>query len=131
MLTVKTVMLGAVLGAMQAVPTADVNDLAWMAGYWLDCSNGREASHIRADDQGRLTYFAQPDGAPPTPFVLIESWPGRAKFRNLDPEDFPRHILYERDGDVLTARIDGEIGGEERIVQWRFDRAELNARCPG
>lgn len=158
MLTAKTLMLGAVLGATQPVPTADVNDLAWMAGYWLDCSNGREASEvwsdpragmiaglgvtvrngragfeasqIRADDEGRLTYFAQPDGAAPTPFVLIESGPGRATFENPD-NDFPNRILYHREGEVLTARIEGEIGGQARSMQWRFDRAELNTRCPG
>lgn len=157
MLTIKALMAGAVLAG--GPPTTDVNDLAWMAGYWLDCSNGREASeawsdpragmvaglgvtvrngrvgfeasHIRADEEGRLTYFAQPDGAAPTPFVLIESGPGRAKFENLDPHDFPRHISYEREGDGLTARIDGEIGGQARSVEWRFDRADLNTRCPG
>ncbi len=157
MLTIEALMTAAALAGAQ--PTADVNDLAWMAGYWLDCSNGREASevwsdpraglmmgaavtvrngrsgfeasHIRADAEGRLTYFAQPDGAPPTPFVLIESGPGRAKFENLDPDDFPRHILYERDGEALSARIDGEINGQARSARWRFDRAELNTRCPG
>ena len=25
-------------------PAATADDLGWMAGYWLDCSNGREAA---------------------------------------------------------------------------------------
>lgn len=156
MQTIEAVMLGAVMAG--AAPAADVRDLAWMSGYWSDCSDGREAteywsdpragmmaglavtvrdgragfeaSHIRADDQGRLTYFAQPDGAAPTPFVLIESGPTWARFENLDPGDFPRHIFYERQDDVLNARIDGEIDGQARSVQWRFNRMDLNARCP-
>lgn len=133
-------------------------DLSWLAGYWLDCSNGREvsetwsdprgglivghnvtlrggragfeAAHIGPTPDGGLAYHAQPDGAPATPFVLIEHGPGRAVFSNPE-NDFPHRILYSRDGDVLTARIEGEIDGRARAVDWRFHRAELNARCGG
>lgn len=153
------VMAAAVAAAQgQVAPAAQVDDLAWMAGYWLDCSRGREASetwsdpraglmvghavtvrdgragfevsHIRAGADGRLVYFAQPDGASPTPFALVDSGPGRARFENPDPDDFPRHILYARDGEALTARIEGEIDGRPRTVEWRFAPADLNARCP-
>lgn len=50
-------------------------------------------------------------------------------FSNLD-NDFPTHIRYERDGDGLRARIDGEIAGTPRSVAWRFEAAPLNSRCP-
>lgn len=149
----------ALAAALQGAPTPDVraDDLSWMAGSWLDCTGGREAyevwsdpraglivghavtvrgdragfeaSHIRADGEGRLTYYAQPDGAAPTPFVLIEAAPGRAVFSNPD-NDFPHRIIYQRDGEALTARIEGEIDGRERTAQWRFNPAALNARCP-
>lgn len=132
-------------------------DLSWMAGYWLDCTDGREASETWSDPRAGLmvgsavtvsrsgrpsfevshigmtpegfAYVAQPQGAPPTVFVLSESGPARAVFSNAG-HDFPQRVIYERDGDVLKARIEGEIDGQMRGMDWRFDRAELNARCP-
>jgi len=84
-----------------AAPAAPAPDLSWLAGYWLDCSGGREASETWSDPRaglivghsvtvrngrsgfesariaplkdGGLAYFAQPDGAPATPFRLIDS----------------------------------------------------------
>ncbi|RSB42822.1 MULTISPECIES: DUF6265 family protein [Brevundimonas] len=140
-----------------AAPASPAPDLSWLAGYWLDCSGGREASETWSDPRaglivghsvtvrngrsgfesariapmkdGGLAYFAQPDGAPATPFRLIDSGPQRAVFANPD-NDFPHRIIYDRAGDVLTARIEGADDDENRSVQWRFNRAELNARCP-
>ncbi len=140
-----------------AAPATPAPDLSWLAGYWLDCSGGREASETWSDPRaglivghsvtvrngrsgfesariaplkdGGLAYFAQPDGAPATPFRLIDSGPQRAVFANPD-NDFPHRIIYDRAGDVLTARIEGADDDENRSVQWRFNRAELNARCP-
>ena len=139
-------------------PAATAEDLGWMAGYWLDCSNGREAaeawsdprqglmvgwaltvrggragfeaSHIKADPEGRLGYFAQPDGAPPTLFLLTEQSDGRAVFQNTVADDYPARIIYARDGDRMTARIEGQINGRERSAAWTFERKELNSRCP-
>lgn len=139
----------------QAVaPTADTG---WMAGYWLDCSNGREASETWSDPRaglmvghavtvGRdgeasfevarigqtpqgLAYMAQPEGAPPTVFVLSDGGPNRAVFSNAE-NDFPTRVIYERDGDRLTARIEGEIDGSPRSMEWTFEAKPLNSRCP-
>jgi hypothetical protein len=140
-----------------AAPATPAPDLSWLAGYWLDCSGGREASETWSDPRaglivghsvtvrngrsgfesariatlkdGGLAYFAQPGGAPATPFRLIDSGLQRAVFANPD-NDFPHRIIYERAGDVLTARIEGADDDENRSMQWRFNRAELNARCP-
>lgn len=140
-----------------AAPASPAPDLSWLAGYWLDCSGGREASETWSDPRaglivghsvtvrngrsgfesariapmkdGGLAYFAQPDGAPATPFRLVDSGPQRAVFANPD-NDFPHRIIYERTGEILTARIEGADDDENRSVQWRFNRAELNARCP-
>lgn len=139
---------------IQAPPTLDVG---WMAGYWLDCADGREASETWSDPRaglavghavtvsasGRpsfevsyiaavpagLTYFAQPNGAPPTPFVLTDSGPARAVFSNPE-NDFPHRIIYERDGETLKARIEGVIEGQARSMEWTFKAAPLNSRCP-
>ena len=150
-------MLTATLAAalFQTSPVAPP-DISWLAGYWLDCSNGREASETWSDPRGGLSvghavtvtargvsfeaarigptpegfaYAAQPGGAPPTVFVISESGPNRAVFANPD-NDFPTRIVYERDGDALTARIEGEIDGQARSMEWNFTAAPLNTRCP-
>ena len=151
-------MLTALLAAAltQTAPPA-TRDMSWMAGYWLDCSDGREASetwsdpraglsvgHAVAVENGRASfevshigptpggfaYVAQPGGAPPTAFVISESGPRRAVFANA-ANDFPTRVIYERDGDALKARIEGEIGGQARSMEWRFRAAPRNTRCPG
>lgn len=91
--------------------------------------SGFESARIAPLTDGGLAYFAQPGGAPATPFRLVDSGPQRAVFANPD-NDFPHRIIYERAGDRLTARIEGADDDENRSVQWRFNRAELNARCP-
>ena len=147
-----TAMIAAAL--IQTAPAAP--DISWMAGYWLDCSNGREASETWSDPRGGLSvghavtiengrpsfevshigptaqgfaYVAQPGGVPPTAFVLAESGPMRAVFANAE-NDFPTRVIYERDGDALKARIEGEIGGQARSMEWNFRAAPLNTRCP-
>lgn len=131
-------------------------DLSWIAGYWLDCSNGREVSETWSDpraglmvghaltvSRGRVSfelshigltpqgyaYVAQPGGAPPTAFVVAETGPMRVVFASAE-NDFPTRIIYERDGDALKARIEGEINGQARSMEWNFTTARLNARCP-
>jgi len=150
-------MLTAALAAalIQTAP-APIPDLSWIAGYWLDCTDGREASETWSDPRGGLSvghaltvengrvsfevshlrrtaqgfaYVAQPGGAPPTVFVVAETGPMRVVFANAE-NDFPTRVIYERDGDALTARIEGEIDGQARSMQWNFRAAPLNTRCP-
>jgi len=150
-------MLTAILAAaLIQTASAPSPDLSWMAGYWLDCSSGREVSETWSDPRGGLSvghavtvqrdrvsfevshiglspqgfaYIAQPGGAPPTVFVLAESGPGRAVFANPE-NDFPTRVIYERDGDALKARIEGEIDGQARSMEWNFRAVPLNTRCP-
>lgn len=150
-------MLTAMLAAavLQTAPAA-TPDLSWMAGYWLDCSNGREVSETWSDpregllaghamtvSRGRVSfelshigptaggyaYVAQPGGVPPTNFVIADSGPMRVVFSNAE-NDFPTRVIYERTGDALKARIEGEINGQARSIEWNFSAAPLNARCP-
>jgi len=135
-------------------------DLGWMSGYWLSCEGGREVaetwsvprlnlmagtsitlrngqvgwelSRIAPTEPGAdapLAYFAHPEGQALTVFPVIESAPNRVVFQQ-SAHDFPQRVIYERDGDVLNARIEGEIEGQARAIRWRFQKAELNARCP-
>lgn len=108
-----------------------------MAGVSVTVRDGRvgfELSRIAPLDPNPaapLAYFAQPEGAPVTVFPVIASGPHQVTFEQPADDDFPKRIHYERTGDVLSARIEGEIDGQARTVEWRFQKAELNARCPG
>jgi len=135
-------------------------DLGWMAGYWLSCDGGREVAETWSTPRVNLmagtsitvrngragwelsriaptgpeadapfAYFAHPEGQTPTTFPVVESGPNRVVFQQA-AHDFPQRVIYERDGDVLNARIEGEIDGQARAIRWRFQKAELNARCP-
>lgn len=135
-------------------------DLGWMAGYWLSCEgqrqvaetwspprlnlmagtsitvrNGRagwELSRIAptsVEPDAPLAYFAIPEGQAPTTFPVVESGPNRVVFEQA-AHDFPKRVIYEREGDVLNARIEGEIDGQARAIRWRFQKADLNTDCP-
>lgn len=77
-----------------------------------------------------LAYFAHPEGQAVTVFPAIDAGPHRVVFEQAADDDFPKRVVYEREGDVLDARIEGVMDGQERIIRWRFQKAELNARCP-
>ena len=146
------------LVALPARAQDPVAGLDWMSGYWLDCSDGREASETWSDPrvglmaghavtvsaQGRVgfelafiatlpdgeaVYVVKPSGQDEVRFTLTEQGEDFVVFSNPD-NDFPTRIRYERDGDGLKARIDGEISGTPRSVEWHFEAAALNARCP-
>ncbi len=149
-------MLTAALAALIQTAPAATPDLSWIAGYWLDCSDGREVSETWSDPRAGLmaghaltvarsrvsfelahigpmpqgyAYVAQPGGAPPTAFVVAETGPNRVVFSNAE-NDFPTRVIYERDGDALKARIEGEINGQARSMEWNFRAVPLNTRCP-
>lgn len=123
----------------------------WMSGYWLACEGGETAENwigagrgvllgtnlsgggfeflrIAEDERGDIMYYSMPGGRlPPTEFALTGHADQRAVFEN-SAHDFPKRIIYERDGDVMVARIDGGEGSAQ-AMEWRFERAEFDARC--
>lgn len=154
-----TFLLATVLqaGSISGPVTAD--ELSWMSGYWLSCDGGREVSEtwsdargammlgttatteggrlttfelsrIGATDVGGVAYFAGVNGAPPVIFPAAEAAESRVVFENAD-NDFPQRVIYERRGDALHARIEGHMGDREQAMEWTYQKAELNARCPG
>ena len=69
---------------------------------------------------GGLVYVAQPNGRPPTEFVLTELRGTRAVFEN-PRHDSPQRIVYElSDGGVLSASIGFMNGG--RPTRFEFTR---------
>lgn len=122
-----------------------LTDLGWLAGTWSAESNGLlmeehwmpprggillglhrdsrpdkpaffEFLRIEEGEDG-IVYLASPRGRPATPFKMIEMMGTRVVFENTS-HDFPQRIIYERKGDQLTARVEGEVDGEARHSQW-------------
>jgi hypothetical protein len=144
--------------AVTAARGASVDELAWLAGswrleragvvveeHWLPPAGGTMLGvnrTVRGDGRtafeflriapvgGVPAYLASPGGAPPTPFRLIEVEGTRATFENLE-HDFPQRIVYQRDGERLTATISGTVDGVERSSswEWRLDERPLGARA--
>jgi hypothetical protein len=74
-----------------------------------------------------IVYLASPRGRyPPTRFALVESGPRWAVFENPS-HDFPRRIVYERKGNRLDARIEGEQDDQPISEEWSWRRTALEA----
>lgn len=141
--------------AQQGAPPNIAPD--WMSGYWLSCAGGEEVAEnwfgagagvllgtnltrssrtsfeflrIASNAQGGLSYYSMPNGrSPATEFAMVSNDGRRAVFEN-PAHDFPQRIIYARDGDVLTARIEGPVNGRIEGIDWRFQRAAPDTRCP-
>ena len=147
-------MLISLIAAAQ-LATTPASDLNWVAGYWLSCEGGREVAEYWSDArggilfnttvnlngdrvtsertqfatvEGRLSFIYEPTGAR-TVFPLVELEGRRAVFENPE-NDFPQRVIYSREGDVLTGRIEGTIDGQAQSMEWTYQAAELNTRCP-
>jgi hypothetical protein len=127
---------------------ATIADLGWLAGDWAG-TQGRATIEERwtaaaggamlavsrtiKDDRlaafeylriverdGGLVYIAQPNGRPPTEFVLTARTADSATFEN-PAHDFPKMIRYTRRADgTLEARVSG--AGGERPQTFVFTR---------
>jgi len=112
-----------------------IEDLAWLSGLWAagDGDQRREEHSMRPaggvivgmsrsqrpnkpplvefiriapGPDGRLAYHATPLGQATTAFTVTESATNFVVFANPE-HDFPQSITYRRDGDTLTAMIEG------------------------
>jgi hypothetical protein len=147
-------MWAAALQASQT-PPAPEPDLDWLAGYWLSCEDGVEVSEtwsrrrggimlgssitlsddafsweqtrIEASSEG-LSFHALPRGQAHASFRLVRSGPGEAIFENPE-HDFPQRVIYRRQGERLTGRIEGVANGQAQGIEWHYRAAPLNASC--
>ena len=147
-----TMAAGAQAPAPSSAPT--VKDVAWIAGCWGSTRNGRHiAEHwmppeggtmmgvsrttagekttewefliIRQGPKG-LDYVAKPSGQPEGTFTATQATATEVVFEN-PAHDFPKRIGYKRDGDSLTAWIEGPMNGQNR----RIDFPHRKAACGG
>jgi hypothetical protein len=93
-----------------------------------------EFEFLRIEErEGRLFYVALPSGQKETAFGAIEIADSTVLFENPE-HDFPRRIRYRLlpDGSLL-ARIEGEMGGSLRAVDYPMKRipcVEADGRKP-
>ena len=133
-------------------------DLSWMEGHWVSCDAGAPGmtaetwiaagevllganittAHdgtVAAWEQMRIvhtdsltSYVAMPNGGSPVTFVLTDQAPEGAVFENPE-HDWPQVIVYERDGDELTATA-RHTNPDQPSLTWTFTRADTGAGCP-
>jgi hypothetical protein len=138
----------------QPSPATGIHRLAWLTGTWVSARDEPplteehwiapaggtmfgvnrsiagdetlffEYLRIQQADDGTLIYLAAPLGRhPATSFRLVESTTDRFVFENPD-HDFPQRIIYERAGDSLTMRIEGEEDSQTKSSTWQMRRPQ-------
>lgn len=124
----------------------DVTKLSWMAGSWTGTRgratieehwtqpNGNAMLAVSKTvaggkmvefefiklvvKDGAIVYAPQPNGRPPTDFKLTSATDTEAVFEN-PAHDFPKLIRYVRNGDDLTASIEGN----GKKIEFKFKRS--------
>jgi hypothetical protein len=143
-------MLALILAAQLAGPPATIDQMAWLAGCWMQTRpNGvieerwmgpgggvmlgmgrtlrdgklRDYEYTRiVEADGSLAYMAEPSGQEKATFPLKSLTPDMAVFEN-PTHDFPQRVIYRRLGaDQIVARIEGQIGGQARSVDFPYKR---------
>jgi hypothetical protein len=144
----------AVVQAAPASGTPSVKDVAWIAGCWDSTRSGRHvAEHwmppeggtmmgvsrttagekttewefliIRQGAKG-LDYVAKPSRQPEATFTATRATANEVVFEN-PAHDFPQRIVYKRDGDTLTASIEGPMNGQNRRIDFSYKRASCGS----
>ena len=138
----------ALLLMAQAAPPMRVVDLGWMSGHWATTVNNitteeawsaprggvmlgysratsgeltREFEFLRiiADEDGVLSYIAQPGGGAPVGFRMTAHGATSVTFDNPQ-HDFPQRIVYRRSGDTMVATISALDGSH--AMSWTYRR---------
>ena len=132
-----------------AAQAQGLDELSWMAGTWMQRKGttdteeqwlapkgglmlgvGRTVRDGKAVEfemlriemkDGKPVYLAMPQARPPTEFRTIEQAATKVVFER-DGDDFPKRVMYWRDGEALMARIEGTMKGQARSREWRYER---------
>jgi Domain of unknown function (DUF6265) len=126
-----------------------INDLAWIAGAWEGSVGAAQLEehwtkpggktmigmgrtiigdrtvqyeYLRIEERKTgIVYIASPNGAKPTEFKLTKFGAESVTFENPQ-HDNPKVITYRKTKDGLSARIDGDEGGEPVSQDFTFTR---------
>ncbi len=97
-----------------------------MLGMSRTVKKGQIVEHeflqIRANAEGRLAYIAKPHNQAEATFTLKDEGGTALVFEDL-AHDFPQRVMYRPVGtDRLMARIEGEVKGKLRFVDFPMRR---------
>jgi Domain of unknown function (DUF6265) len=80
-----------------------------------------EATQIIPGPDGKLVYWASPDGGARIGFTEVSRGPTEIVFANAT-HDYPQRIRYRREGDRLLAEI--SLADGSKAVRWDYKRAD-------
>jgi len=129
--------LGWLAGAWSGDDGGTLNEEVWLApagGLMLavhrDTAGGKATGFefLRIEQDGdAVVYRAMPEGRPATDFRRVAQGPSCIVFENPQHE-FPRRILYWREGQVLHARIEGTRQAKPAAREWVWSSAHASTR---
>ncbi len=80
-----------------------------------------EFMRIVQEENGEIFFIAIPSKQKEARFKLAALSDREVRFEN-PAHDFPQRIIYRRDGDSLTGRVEGVSKGEERSIDFPLKR---------
>lgn len=87
-----------------------------------------EFLRIRETEAGGIEYIAKPSGQSEASFLLVRLSDREVVFEN-PAHDFPQRIIYRLEaGGELVARIEGEVKGEVRTVDFPMKRVDCESQ---
>ena len=99
-----------------------------MLGFSRTLKDNKTVSYeflqIRESSSG-LEYMPQPQGGERVSFKLIKADNGRYTFEN-PTHDFPQRIIYERQGAMMMASIEGLLKGKPERQEFVMRRVRCN-----
>lgn len=135
----------------EPAPVPSVQDLAWLSGCWESVGGepgsgefwtqpaggtllgvgrtvkgGKTVAHelmqIRETAPGRIVFIAVPSGQSEATFPLVRLTGQEVVFENPE-HDFPQRVIYRRQNDLLTGRVEGVENGREKAFDFPLKRA--------
>jgi len=99
-----------------------------MLGFGRTVKDGKtttfEFMQIR-ETNGSLTYMPQPEGGTRVDFPLKDSFAGKMIFENPE-HDFPQRVIYEPQGRLLLAAIEGTYKGKAERQEFLMRRVRCD-----
>ena len=99
-----------------------------MLGFGRTVKDGKtttfEFMQIR-ETNGSLTYMPQPEGGTRVDFPLKDSFAGKMTFENAE-HDFPQRVIYEPQGRLLLAAIEGTYKGKAERQEFLMRRVRCD-----
>jgi len=151
LITFSTALLFGLVPLLPASELSSIDDLKWLAGCWASVGGetgsgeqwtmpagntvfgvsrsvkaGKTVAHefmqIRTNDAGEIEFIAKPSGQQGETFLLKSLTENEVIFEN-PTHDFPQRIIYQlKSSGALEARIEGEVNGVTRTVDFPLKR---------